>query len=282
MEEIEGRSKARTKKRTSRKSKHPGPAGYPDPNQVHHHYYYEPIKVRRKRSSKPGYAGGLLIVSAVLGLLFSMAMIAGSVFMGDVEGGMEFWSEDNTGDITGTVRYQNGTPAEGVTISLVGEDLSTQTDSNGNYILYNAPLGKQELKVEQEGYNTIIYKMFISPGEANWRFGDDRNHWDSENNQNFTLTPGDQTLERGSYPPFGMIGSFILICGVVVLIFSIIALMGGIWSLKRKKFTGALIGSIFGIFTLVGALFSIIALFMLIFSKKEFNGDSDDEGDKGR
>ncbi|WP_455392987.1 carboxypeptidase-like regulatory domain-containing protein [[Eubacterium] cellulosolvens] len=250
-----------------RKSSREGPGA----REVHHHYYYEAPRYRKQRSSKPSIAGGLLIIAGILALIGSMFMIGGSAFIGNMDEGMEFWGAGDTGDLSGQITYLNGTPAENVTISIVGEDLSTQTDNEGNYVIYNVPTGNQEIKVEKEGYNTIIYKTYIEPSDSNWESNDKNGRrFDTGNTEDFTISTGDQVLERGSYPPFGMIGGFMIICGIVILIFAIITLVGGYYAIKRQRFSLAIAGAILGIFTVVGTLFAIIALFILIISRDEF------------
>jgi len=275
MEEKTSRSKVKPKKvddqhyHYNMKSEMPSGTGAPD--EIHHHYYYEPPRPKAGRSSKPGIAGALLIFTAIIGIIGAGFLIGSGFFVGDFSEGMNFPGTDDTGDVTGTVRYTNGTPAEGVTILIVGEDLSTETDDVGNYIILDVPSGNQKIKVEKEGYNTIIYKKFVSPDEINWEAENGNGHWDHENSEDFVLTVGDRTLERGSYPPWGMIGGMIFVCAVLILVFSIVTLLGGYYAIKRKKFSLAIAGAILGIFTIVGALFSLIALFILIISRNEFN-----------
>jgi len=72
-----------------------------------------------------------------------------------------------------------------------------------------------------------------------------------------------------------MIQSILLVCGAIGCIFSILALLGGIVSLKRKLWPLALLGSILGLFTvgpmLVSSVLSLVALILLILARKEFN-----------
>ena len=217
------------------------------------------------------------MVTAILGFVVGVAMIGGSMFVGNMGEGFEFWGADS-GDITGKVIYLNGTPAENVTISIVGEELVTQTDADGLFVIYNVPTGNQKIKVEKEGYNTIIYKAFIDPGESDWEGRHHRNDWESDNDYDFTISEGDEVLERGSYPPWGLFSGLMVVCAIFILIFSVLALFGGIFALKRKRFRFALASSIFGIFTILGAIFSIIALFILLLSRDEFK--KKDEIDK--
>ena len=241
------------------------------PPEVHYHYYYEPPRVKPGRSSKPGIAGALLIIAAVIGLIFSIAIIGMSTFVGDFGEGFEIWGVSDKGDVSGEITHLNGTPVENVTISIVGENLNTQTDSDGLYIIYNVPTGNQKIRIEKEGYNTIIYKAFISPSDSEWE--DREKHdgkWETGNEFDFTISEGDQVLERGTYPPFGIISGFMIVCGIVMLVFSIIALIGGIYAIQRRNFAFAIAGAVLGILTVGGTLFALIALFILIISRNEF------------
>jgi uncharacterized membrane protein YjjP (DUF1212 family) len=67
-------------------------------------------------------------------------------------------------------------------------------------------------------------------------------------------------------------------CSAIFAVFSIFALLGGLYAIKRKNFGIVIIGSIFGILSfgfIFGSICSIIALILLIVSKEEFgNGDA--------
>jgi hypothetical protein len=253
-----------------------GPSNGYAPPQIHHHYYYEAPRPRKDRSSKPTIAGALLILTAILGIVGSIFMVgAGMMFSTADTEGFDFWGmTENDGDVLGQVTYLNGTGVEGATVTIIDEDMSVQTDEDGYYIIYDVPSGNQELKVEKDEYNTYIKKIFVSPRNTNMD-PNSNNDGSHENEHNFELTDGSETIERGEYPPWGLISGFIIVCAFLVVIFSVIALIGGIFAIKRKKFGLAVAGSILGIFTIIGAIFSIIALFILIISRKEFRRESE-------
>jgi hypothetical protein len=249
------------------------PAAHPgQPYDVHYHYYYEPPRYAKKKSSKPTVAGVLLIIAAILGLIAGVAAVG----IGGVGFGMFY--EDSEGDIFGTVTYQNGTGIENVTVSIVGEDLSTQTDKDGYYAIYNVPSGNHKIRVEKDGYNTIIYKTFISDSDFNLEDpenGDDHHDVESEDNEiDFILTAGDEELERGTSTPWGLIEGFLVICGALIIIFSIFAMIGAVHALRRRSWKLALLGSILGLFTIFGTLFALIAILIIALSRDEFNGGS--------
>jgi hypothetical protein len=240
------------------------------PGEVHYHYYYEPPRIPKRKSSKPTIAGALMIMHAIvtfvaIGILIPLALVVGN--MGE---GFEFFGMGDNADITGTVIFNDGTPAANVTISIEGEPLSTLTNENGEYFLYNVPTGNQEIRVEKEGYNTIIYKAFINPSDSNQENGNDRK---KENEFNFTITPGDQIIERGSHPPLELIGIVMLICAGLSIILAIISLVGGIYAIRRERYKIAIVGAIVGVITL--GLLSLIALFILILAKDEFKEKKD-------
>jgi hypothetical protein len=249
--------------------------GYAPP-QIHHHYYYEAPRPRKERSSKPTIAGALLVLTAILGLIGSVMIVSAGVMFStaDTEG-FDFWGmTDEEGDIFGRVTYLNGTGVDGAVITIIDEDFTTQTDIEGYYNLYNVPTGNQELKVEKDGYNTFIKKIFVNPHNTNMDPNSENNDGEA-NEHNFELTVGSDTIKRGEHPPWGLISGFIIGCAVLVIVFSVITLIGGYFAIKRKKFGVAVAGAVLGIFTIIGAIFSIIALFILIISKDEFRRQSE-------
>jgi MFS family permease len=67
--------------------------------------------------------------------------------------------------------------------------------------------------------------------------------------------------------------SIFIICGIVMIIFSIFALLGGILSLKRKMWGIAITCSVLGLFSygfLVSSILSLVALILIAISKEEF------------
>ena len=70
-------------------------------------------------------------------------------------------------------------------------------------------------------------------------------------------------------------------CSIILLIFSVIALLGAVASLKRKNIDVAVAGALLGIFSfgffMLGSILSIISLFIILRSKEEF-----ENGKKGK
>jgi hypothetical protein len=236
--------------------------------EVHHHYYYEPDSAKRSRSSKPGIAGVLLIITAVLGLIVAGCIISQGTAVSNLEEGSEFWGLSDKSDVAGQITTLNGKGVENVTVSIEGEGITTQTDEDGYYALYNVPIGKQKIKVEKDGYNTYLVKVVVPPTESNW---DNDYEWNHRGEDfDLKISSGDQLIETGSYPPMEFFSGIIYSCGLLLIIFSVLILAAGVVALKRKNFGLAVTGAVLGIFTVVGALFAIIALFILLISRDEF------------
>lgn len=77
----------------------------------------------------------------------------------------------------------------------------------------------------------------------------------------------------GDVSGYGFEGLF-LVCGVLLLVFGILAMVGGIFAVQRKSWGFALMGAIFGLFTIgflfTGSILSLVALILLAVSREEF------------
>jgi hypothetical protein len=248
------------------------------PGEEHYHYYYEPPKMKKPRSAKPTIAGALLLLHSIFNIALVFILIFAGLFIMDPSEGFANFGNGETGDISGTVMFINGTPVEGATVSVVGTQFSTLTDEAGNYLIYNVPPGNQRIKVELAGYNTIIFKTYINT--ENIQMNMDPNYQGDQDNENdFVLTPGSETIEKGSFTPVEFIKNLLLVCAVAIVILSIIALLGAYASFKRENFKLALAGAIAGTISL--GLFAFIALFILILAKDEFKDPKKDANQMG-
>ncbi len=238
---------------------------------------------KRKKSSKPTISGALLLVVAVLGMLFSLIMVGSGFILDDVED----WSfvDGGTTTIEGQVVDENGDPIENATITIVDTHLETETDVDGNYKLVGVPNGFQEIRVEKSGYKTIIHKTMVNDNDSTkenynihdgevHRKGDTYDYTLPDGSGELTYGVGQDTLEK----IFGDIHGFLTITGIITLICSIVALIGGIFALKREHFGITVAAAVVGIFSFgfaIGSILSIIALFILVLASDEF-GDEDE------
>ena len=71
-----------------------------------------------------------------------------------------------------------------------------------------------------------------------------------------------------------MVQSIVTVCAIIFIIFALLALLGGIMAFTRKSWGFAIVGAIFGMFTLgpygLGFILSLVALILIVISKDEF------------
>jgi hypothetical protein len=247
------------------------------PGEMHYHYYYEPPRMQKPRSSKPTIAGVLLLIQAIMSIIAVVFIIGAGMFLGNPADGFMFFGGEDTADITGSViSFEDGLAVENATVTIVGTDLTTTTNANGDYLIYNVPVGNQKIQVEKEGYDTIIRKVFIEPGDMDMQIDTNGR---SDDEMDFTLTTGDDVIEDGEYPPWDLIRNLVLVCGVILVILTILVILGAYASFKRENFRLAIIGTIAGIVTF--GLFAFIALFILLLAKDEFKKPQKDTPSQG-
>jgi len=72
-----------------------------------------------------------------------------------------------------------------------------------------------------------------------------------------------------------LIDDILTICGAILLIFGLIAIMGGAFGVMRKHFGLVILGGVFGLLCLgpyaLGSLFALIGLILVAVSKKDFD-----------
>ncbi|EMR73958.1 Carboxypeptidase regulatory-like domain protein [Thermoplasmatales archaeon SCGC AB-539-N05] len=225
------------------------------------------LSALKEKTNKPTIAGVLLITAFILGVSwagvfgFGESILKSSMDQAGVSGIL--------GGVSGNVTDENNTLLSDVLIEVSGTNISTVTDQNGSYSLTNVSIGIQQLNITKEGYKPQIYEILVSP---------------------FPIMPFNMEMEFvgiGNEGPannhsiselWNKIRSTLYFCSVIFAVFSIFALLGGLYAIKRKNFGIVIIGSIFGILSfgfIFGSVCSIIALILLIISKEEFgNGDA--------
>lgn len=74
--------------------------------------------------------------------------------------------------------------------------------------------------------------------------------------------------------PPELVETILFVCGIVILVLAIFALLGGIMSIRKKMWGFALGGAILGLFTLgpllISSILSIIALIFIVLSRDQF------------
>ncbi len=239
--------------------------------------YYQPPPPA-KRSDKPRMAGGLLIVTGILGLILGIMMIAGGTYL--MNGGnisMDDWGQV---DISGIVLDSGGAPIANATVSVVDTHISVNTDAAGHYQMMGVPGGSQQITLEKAGYNTIIRWVYIVPEN-----GDTSMNWGNQmvitedTELNYTMTPGSGTFtygDEGGFMTTEGVETLVMLFGVVFTICAIGAIVGGAYALKTEKYHVTIIGAVMGIFSVgfgIGSILAIIALLILVLSSNEFRAN---------
>ncbi|UCH88970.1 MAG: carboxypeptidase regulatory-like domain-containing protein [Thermoplasmata archaeon] len=237
------------------------PPGAPGPG-----YGEMPFEEPVKQTNKPRYAGIILIIAGLL--TFYPTYVFFSVTQDDFMGELIKRGENMT--VSGVVYDENFEPVENVSIEIYNTGLNATTDSTGGFILRDVPLGKRQIIVEKEDYQTIEHRVYL---EGNVLEPQNEN----ELKITFTLTPGNGTVTTGDYESenFKTIQSFLRICGVIATISAILGIVGGYLALKRTKFYIVLAGGIliifFGISLIIPSILAIVAIILVSLSRKEFS-----------
>ncbi len=83
-----------------------------------------------------------------------------------------------------------------------------------------------------------------------------------------------EEAEAMGMPSF--VSGIFMTCAIIMVIFAILALLGGVMAITGKSFGFAILGAVFALFTLgpffLGSLLGLVALILLALSKDEFGG----------
>lgn len=219
--------------------------------------YGEPRKtilpIYKPKATKPKIAAYLLILVFILGIL--TAALSDPI----LDSSMKALADVG---VTGAIKLSvidisnNNESLENVTVTI--GSLSKKTDRNGSCLFEKVPISIANMKISLTGYKTQTYEILVLPLVTL--------------HHNITMQNG--TGEDNF--PFYIIG-----CSVIIGIFSLFALLGGIIILKKQHFDVAIACSILGIFSFgfffVGPILSIIALLIILRSVEEF-----EHGKKGK
>jgi len=205
----------------------------------------------KRRTNKPTIAAVLLISVFAIGITsaaFSDTFIETPL---DVLANVGM-----TGSVDLIVLDQSNNSLEEVSITIDGK--STDTDKNGSYSVENISLGLKKVEVSLTDYKKVTLEILVVP---------------------FITSYHEIIMENGNdekYIPFDTIG-----CSIIIVIFSVFALLAAVMSLKRQHIDVAVVGSILGIFSfgflMIGSIISVIALIIILKSRDEF-----ENGKKGK
>ncbi len=205
--------------------------------------------VKYTPSSKPLIAGSLLIIVFILGIAMGTSIFfAEKAFKGE-------------GFYQGEVYDEGENPIENVSVYLIDNTtkLVAKTDAKGYFSLTNISAGKHVIRLEKEGYKTVVAEIFVMP--ANLPALKDK----------FIMKKGEGEVKEKT--AFAIIIKFFPYLAILFVMVSIPALIGGIFCFLKKYFVIAIVGAIFGIISIgffIGSILSIVALVLILLSKDEF------------
>ena len=207
-------------------------------------------RIGKPRTDKPMIAAVILICVFILGI--SSAAFSETF----IEAPLDVLSD--TG-LTGTVEFmiidQSNKSLENASITI--DEISGKTNANGRYSVENISLGINEVEIQITENNTLTIEILVTP---------------LINSYNEIIVNED----NNKFIPYETTG-----CSIILLIFSVIALLGAVASLKRQHFDVAVAGALLGIFSfgffMVGSILSLISMFIILHSKEEF-----ENGKKGK
>jgi hypothetical protein len=206
----------------------------------------------KPKTNRPMIAALILICVFAIGLntaLFSNIFVESSL---DIASGI---------GITGTVRI---TVVDSINNSVNEASINIDgiygtTDAKGVFLIKEMPLGVKNLEVSYPGNKTFKREILVTP-LINYE-------------DNIILKQGEGNEELIEFNSSS--------CTLIILIFSIFALLGAIFCLKRQNYDVAIVGSIIGIFSFgflfIGSVLSLIAFVIIYKSKDEF-----EDGKKGK
>jgi len=213
----------------------------------------------KPRSRKPQIAGVFLIITFLVGIL-----LWGPLFL-DHETFIREASTQGQWNVSvqGKIVNETGVSLSNVTVYLEDENQTVLTGTTGRFILENVPWGYHLLHLSREDFNTTHITIFVLPYNL------------QETQKEYTLVKGDSEMTLDSQMVEDM-NPYIPPLAFLFLVFSVVALLGGLFSLQRKMLPLALLGAILGIFTLglffIGFILSIAALILIVYSRFEFGG----------
>jgi len=198
------------------------------------------------------------IAAIILAIVFIIGVSTAALSESFIESSLDVASLAGlTGSMKILITDQSNESISDVNIKI--NDISGKTNSQGYFSSDNIELGIQELKISTSNYRNQSREILISP------------FFKYES----TIILGNETgkIENIDFNSSG--------CTIILIIFSIIALIGSISCLKRQHVDIAIVSSVISIFSfgffLIGSILAIIAFIIIFRSKDEF-----ENGKKGK
>ncbi len=207
--------------------------------------------VKHTPSSKPAIAGIFLIIVFLLGIIMGALLLLSENEM--LKG---------NGIYEGMVTDEEHNAIEGAEIYLIDEGVKikvTETGGDGYFSIKNLSAGKHRILLEKNGYISKNVSIGVFPTTK------------SIFRERFIMKKGEGMERERSITAFVI--DFLPMLSLAIIIVSIPALIGGVFCFMRRYELIAIIGAIFGIFSigfLIGSILSIVALVLILISREEF------------
>lgn len=205
----------------------------------------------KPRTDKPQIVFIILICVFAIGLttaIFSETFIESSMDAASAVG--------LTGSVEVKVTNETNSPIRDVSVSILNKN--ALTDQKGRCKFNNIEPGLHEIIISKNNYEKIKKEILVNPF--------------STSSQDIDMNIGSGTKEERFRTEA---------CSIIIIIFSIFALLAAIVTYKRCHLDVAIVGSLIGILTIgffmVGSILSIIALVLILMSRDEF-----ENGKKGK
>ena len=206
----------------------------------------------RPKTNKPLIAIILLICVFSIGITtaaFSEVFVETTMDVASVMG--------SSGNVEFKLLNYNNNSVSNATVIV--NDVVVPQESDGVYKKGDIELGIQEVEISKEGFNTKKIEILVLPFITS--------------ESTFRLNNETESVEKTEFNSFG--------CSIILVIFSVFALLSVIACIKREYFDIAVAGSAIAIFSFgfffIGSILSIIALIFILKSRDEFKN-----GNKGK
>lgn len=170
--------------------------------------------------------------------------------------------------VMGQVRDADGLVLQGAVVTHVDGGSSDVTGASGWYFLEDLGTGTAELRMEAQGYKTVVKTVHLERGQYT---------------VDFLAEPGTGTVELEDPDPGGPAdpGAITWVMATSIALASIVALLGAYMSYLQRSYRLVIVGCLFGMMTwgwFAGSALSIVSLVLVLplrheFGRKDFRGE---------
>ncbi len=197
----------------------------------------------------------LLAVVGALGLV--TAVLVATAPAGE---GLDGLLPEKEASVMGQVRDAGGQLVQGAVVTYVDGGRSDETGASGWYFIEGVDTGKAVLRMEADGYKTVLKTVHLERG----RYTVD-----------FLAEPGSGTVElegsviREPADP----GALTWVMASAIALGSVLALLGAYMSYLQRNYRLVLVGCLFGVLTwgwFAGSALAVVSLVLVLPLRREF------------